>query len=165
MNAAYLLESQAAIYPRVLIDETVLRVARGAPNPMHSADEEARYAQAYMTRDTDGRFYLDYVSWKSVVDVSGGTNDLYGEYLRKIGALVREGLHHQDPRVQAKFLWLRKKYVAALKPFREMSPDDPYRAENWFLCRAIARLPRYGAEAAAARKAVKAAQARSAKAG
>ena len=158
MNAAYLLESQSAIYPRVLIDETVLRIARRARSAQHSAHEEAEYARAFMTKDEDGRYFFDYVSWTSVVAVTGGENDGYGAYLGKLGFLIREGLRHDDPRVQAKFLWLRKKYLAALKPFRDLPADHAYRSESPGLAEAIARLPRFKADAKLARAAVKAAR-------
>lgn len=160
MNAAYSLESKTAVYPRVLIDEKVLGVARRARSHQHTAREEEAYARHFMTKDADGRFYFDYVSWNSVVEVAGGDNDRYDRYLGAIGRLIRDGLRHDEAGVQAKFLWLHGKYVAALKDFRGMPEDHPYRRENPELCEAIGRLPPLKIDAKLARKAVRAARAK-----
>lgn len=158
MNAAYGLESKVAVNPRVLIDEKVLQVARRARSRQHSAREEEAYARHFMTRDADGRFYFDYVSWNSVVDVTGGDNDGYDRYLGALGRLIRDGLRHDEPAVQAKFLWLHRQYAASLKLFRKMAENHPYRLENPELCEAIGRLPRLAIDARLARAAVKTAR-------
>jgi hypothetical protein len=155
MNEAYRLESQIAKYPRVVIDAAVLKVARKARNEDHSAKEEEDYVRSFLTKDKDGQFYFDYVSWNSVVHITGGSNELYGQYLRKLGTLVRDGLRHDEARVQEKYLWLRKLYVAAIRRVRDLPSDHRYRLENSAMCEEISNLPMFKIDAEMARAAVK----------
>ncbi|WP_147364319.1 hypothetical protein [Burkholderia pseudomallei] len=155
MNEAYRLESQIAKYPRVVIDPKVLQIARRARNENHSAHEEEGYARAFMTEDADGQFFFDYVSWDSVVHVVGGDNDLYGDYLGALGTLIRDGLRHDQPGVQEKYLWLQQRYAAAIQQIIDLPSDHAYRAENPVLCEQISRLPMFKMDTKLARKAVK----------
>ena len=158
MNEAYRLESQVAKYPRVVIDPKLLSIARRARNEDHSAHDEEEYVRNFMTRDADGQFFFDYVSWKSVVDVTGGADALYGDYLGSLGTLIREGLRHDDPRVQEKYLWLHPRYAAAIQKIRELPADHGYRRENPTLYEQISRLPMLNIDAKLARAAVKSAK-------
>lgn len=158
MNEAYRIESQVAKYPRVVIDPKVLEVARRSRHEYHSAYEEEGYVRAFMTKDVDGNFFFDYVSWESVVAVTGGSNDLYGDYLGKLCTVIRDGLRHDDPRVQEKYLWLRKKFAKEVRQIRDLPLDHAYRKENPALCEQIGRMPLLKIDAKIARHAVKKSQ-------
>ena len=154
MVEAYRLESKVAKVPRIIIDEKVLAVARRSRGPDHSAKEAEGYVRAFMTKDADGHHYLDYVSWKAVVEITGGDNDGYGEYLSRIGKLVKAGLSHEHARVQEKYLWLHEQYVAAIELVASLPPDNAYRLENPELCAGVEALSKYEALARAAQDAV-----------
>lgn len=157
MNEAYRLESKVAKYPRVLIDPKVLEVARAARRSEHSPEDEAGYVSDFMTKDTDGHYFFDYVSWRSVVAITGGDNDLYADYLGCLSILIRDGLRHDDASVQEKFLWLRRRYKAAIEEIKAIPADHPYRAENGAMCEVIAGLPIFRIDTKLAKAAVKAA--------
>lgn len=157
MNEAHRLESKVAKHPRVLIDPKVLDVARSARRSEHSPNDEAGYVSDFMTKDTDGHYFFDYVSWRSVVAITGGDNDLYGDYLGCLSILIRDGLRHDDPGVQDKFLWLRRRYKDAIEEIRAIPADHPYRAENAAMCEVIAGLPIFKIDTKLAKAAVKAA--------
>ncbi|WP_250479641.1 MULTISPECIES: hypothetical protein [unclassified Caballeronia] len=160
MNEAYRLESQVAKYPRIVVDPKMLTVARRARNLDNSAHEEEAYVRAFLTPDLDGHLFLDYVSWESVVDVVGGDNEFYGDYLGKLGTLIRDGLRHDDPRVQEKYLWLQRQYARAIARISGLAHDDPYRLRNGALCDQISRLPRLKVDTKMAVRAVKKSQVR-----
>lgn len=67
MVRAYKMESQIAVFPRVIIDPEVIAVARRYRNEDHTPDEEEEYVRAFMAEDDDGQLHFDYVSWNSVV--------------------------------------------------------------------------------------------------
>lgn len=157
MNEAYRLESKVAKHPRVLIDPKVLDVARAARRSEHSPDDEAGYVSDFMTKDTDGQYFFDYISWSSVVAITGGENELYGDYLGCLSTLVRDGLRHDDASVQEKFLWLRRRYKAAIAQITALPADHPYRVENAAMCEVIAGLPIFKIDTKLAKAAVKAA--------
>ncbi|MBD3833021.1 MAG: hypothetical protein IE910_06710 [Brevundimonas sp.] len=151
MIEAYLLESKVAKFPRVLIEEKVLEVAKAARRDGHSVDEELDYVRSYMTTDDDGRDYLNYVSWNSVVAVTGGDNDLYPAYLEKISELVEAGLNHQSVRVLPCYLWLHTQYLEARDGIANLPKDHPYRLQDPEICDNVASLPRLDALAAQAK--------------
>lgn len=155
MNEAYRLESKVAKYPRVVIDPKLLEVARRARSDDHSAHDEEQYVRAFMTKDADGQLFFDYISWNSVVAVAGGSNELYGDYLGGLGTLIRDGLRHDEPSVQEKYLWLRPRYKAAIERVRALPADHGYRRENPALCEQIAALPTLKIDTKLARAAVK----------
>ena len=160
MVEAYRLESQVANVPRVIIDEKVIAVARRSRSDMHTPKDEEDYVRAFMTKDADGLHYFDYVSWKSVIDVTGGEGDGYGVYLWEIGKLVKAGLSHTDPHVQEKYLWLHLQYVTAIELVCSLPQDNAFRLENPDLCDGIERFARHDDLAQTARDAVKAYQAK-----
>lgn len=155
MVEAARLESKVAKFPRIIIDEQVLEVARRSKSDTHTRREEEKYVRAYMTKDADGLNYFDYVSWESVVNITGGENDFYGSYLFEIGNLVKAGLGNTDSGVQEKYLWLHTQYVAAIELIASLSPDNGYRLVNPDLCEAIESLPRHNDLAKTAARAVK----------
>jgi hypothetical protein len=140
MVEAYEHESKFAKFPRVLIDEKVLDVARKARSEDHSQKEEEEYARSFITRDNDALNFLEYVSFKSVVAVVGVPDERYGPYLARIGELIRQGLSSEDPRVLEKYLWLHRQYVAAIEEFAQMPPGHPYRQQSPANCRTIESL-------------------------
>lgn len=143
MVRAYQLESKEAKYPRILIDEKLLVVARAARNELHNPDEEAKYVSDFMTKDDDGHFFFDYISWHSVVGIAGGDDDLYPEYLGKIGTLIADGLKHSDPRVRSKYVWMHRYYLDAITLVENLPGDHPYRLDNPENCSAIEGLPKF----------------------
>ncbi|CAG2145553.1 hypothetical protein [Cupriavidus plantarum] len=155
MNEAYRIESQVAKYPRIVIDPKVLEVAKRARREGHTPEEEATYAKSFMTKDSDGEYFFDYVSWNSVVAISGGESDVYGSYLGALSKLIRDGLRHDNPYVQEKYLWLHKLYVTAIRQFTDTPSNGKGRKENSALFAEIESLPVFNIDAKLARSAIK----------
>jgi hypothetical protein len=88
MIHAYELESKVAKYPRVLVDTKLVSVARKAHARHHTSHHEARYVSEFLTKDTDGHRFIDYISWRGVVDGAGMDDDNYPLYLRDIGKII-----------------------------------------------------------------------------
>ncbi|MBB4041656.1 hypothetical protein GGR34_003334 [Microvirga flocculans] len=141
MVRAYEMESKKAKHPRVIIDPEVVRVARQSHAIGHAPDEEEEYVRAFITKDLDGLFFLDYVSWKSVIEVAGGNDKRYPKYLEKLARLIEQGLQHDNAGVAEKYLWLHRQYVDALDLIRTLPADNGYRLENPENCTAIEAMP------------------------
>lgn len=110
---AYVLESKQAVYPRILVDERIIEMARKFPAPHHNADDEEGYLRGILCEDFDKRLYLGYTTVKSTVDVAGADPDDYAGYMARILKIVEEGLKSTDPCILAKMLWLYGKYLEA----------------------------------------------------
>lgn len=155
MVQAYELESQVAKYPRVILDPEILTLSRIARSSIHSANEEAGYVRDFMTEDSDGRFFFDWISWKSVVQVVGVSADGYPDYLSRLSSILRQGLKHESPGVLEKYLWVHRQYIEALEIFAAMPPEHGYRSENPGHYEAVAELPRFRRLASAAKARIK----------
>ncbi len=73
--------------------------------------------------------------------------------------MIRKGLKHADPRVARKYLWLRKRFLKAMKPYRDLPAN---KVNDPDFCAAIDALPRMRKRARKARKRVKAFDAKAA---
>ena len=130
MVRAYELESRDAIYPRVIVDPDVLKVARASRSAHHSPAEELEYVRSYLTKDDDGREFFDYLSWESVVEVAGGSNEFFPTYFETLAGLIRNGLGASRPGVAAKYLWLHRRYLDTLRKMDAVPPEHGYWREN-----------------------------------
>jgi hypothetical protein len=143
MVAAYELESKIAKYPRVIIDPQVLRAARCHRSEEHSPEDEERYVRNFMQKDTDNYYYFDYISWDTVVRVVGVDDGSYGDYLAVISRVLGSGLRHTDLRVQEKYQWVYRHYIAALDTFASMPDDHLDRRQSPENFNKIRALPRH----------------------
>jgi hypothetical protein len=90
---AYELESNYAIYPRILIDETVVKVIDGDTNQLN------------ITRDFDGQYYIDPLKWLVKLDSEKQSLlNLKEKVLQKIN-------NERNIAVLSKYNWLLNKIL------------------------------------------------------
>lgn len=147
MVRAYEMESKEAKYPRVLLDPRLVDIAAKAHADHHDPEDEAAYVKLFMTKDRDGRHFIDYVSWDAVVRLTGMDDEGYPSYLGDISAILRRGLGKPHPGVLEKYLWIHDQYTAAIASFESLKPDHPYRIENPENYEAVVGLPKLDDEA------------------
>lgn len=123
---AYELESTKAVYPRILVDDQVIEMARKSPAPHHNADDEERYLRGIVHTDFDKQLYIGYTTVKSIVDVAGADPEDYSGYIARVLKIVEEGLKSADPRILAKMLWLYSKYLEAREDIKPEFHDTHF---------------------------------------
>lgn len=123
---AYELESKEAIYPRILVDKSVIKFGRQNPAPHHDGDDEEGYLRRLVSKDFDGRLYIGYTTWDSIVDVAGADSEDYPDYMRKVLKIVETGLQSKDPCTLAKTLWLYGKFLDAREDIKEELRDSHF---------------------------------------
>jgi len=151
MIHAYELESK-------VVDTKLVSVARKAHARHHTSHHEARYVSEFLTKDTDGHRFIDYISWRGVVDGAGMDDDNYPLYLRDIGKIIAAGLKKTDASVLSKYLWMHAQYVTMIEKFEKLGVKNVYRLNNPENYEAVISLPKMLKEAARARKIVKEAE-------
>ena len=151
MIDAYRLESKIAQVPRVVIDKNLLEIARKSRDEMHTEEDEAEYVSHFMTLDRDGQYFFDYVSFRSVVEVTGVEADLYPEYLGSLGQFLAEGLAHPELAVRAKYVWLHRQYLAEIEQVESLPEDDAFRVNEAEVFQDIVLLPKLATNAASVR--------------
>lgn len=107
MVSAHELESKAAVYPRVILDESIIQLGIEEHGAHNRPDQEANSIMNLLKKDSDGMYYVDYIT--------GAQQELddpeldYPEYLSKLQKIVAEGLTQKDPSIRIKYQWLKEK--------------------------------------------------------
>lgn len=109
---AYTLESKAAVYPRVILDRSIIEIGAKHHIPIHSSREERAYVNALLEKDSDGMYYVDYFH-KSQSELDDPEYD-FPEYIDKLGEIIRKGLmassHSTKADLRVKYSWMRERY-------------------------------------------------------
>ena len=123
MTNAYILESKAALYPRVILDASIIETGTNAHSKHHYDYHEKECIMNLLARDTDGMYYIDYITkgQSEFEDPEYG----YPEYLDNLGEITSSGLRSHDPAVIIKYQWLREKYMPHIKGLKEFHKNNP----------------------------------------
>jgi hypothetical protein len=104
---AYLLESKASLYPRVILDQDIIDLGVAAHAKHHRPEHEKESIMNLVKKDSDGMYYIDYIT--------SGQSELndpyfdYPEYLYKLQQIVTNGIISRDPSIVVKYQWIREK--------------------------------------------------------
>ena len=107
LNEAYRLEKEIAIYPRIIIDPEVLKVAEREPllkASHHDIPTEMEYLRGLVRESSDGVWFLDYL-WASREEFNDPYE--YGQFLLTHKKRVLDCVASQGTldKVSAKYLW------------------------------------------------------------
>ncbi len=109
---AYTLESKAAMYPRVILDNTVVEAGSKYSGMHHSATTEKEYVKSLLEQDSDGMYYVDYF-FKAQSELDDPDYD-FPSYIDNLGEIIRKGLmgssHHSKADLRVKYSWMRERY-------------------------------------------------------
>ena len=103
---AYTLESKAANYPRIILDESVLDVAASYHAHHHTPELELDSVKSILGRDTDGMYYIDYFA-SAQSELDDPELD-FPEYLEKLSKIITKGVNSSKPDIKVKYNWLKK---------------------------------------------------------
>ena len=109
---AYTLESKAAMYPRIILDRSVVDVGAKNSAMNHSFSEEKEYVQSLLEQDSDGMYYIDYF-FKAQSELDDPEYD-FPDYINNLGEIIRKGLmassHHSKADLRVKYSWMRERF-------------------------------------------------------
>jgi len=102
---AYITESKAALYPRVVVSREMIQLA--GKHGMHKENEEISYVEDLLKKETGGMYYIDYflAAQNELDDPEFG----FVNYLTKMGTLIKRGIRSRRPDVRIKYMWMREK--------------------------------------------------------
>lgn len=110
---AYTLESKAANYPRIILDESVLNVATNYHAHHHTPKLELDSVKSILGRDTDGMYYIDYFA-SAQSELDDPELDFPG-YLEKMSQIIGMGVKSSKPDIKVKYSWLNQNYNKIVK--------------------------------------------------
>ena len=129
-NDAYILESKAANYPRIILDEDVLIVAANYHARHHTPKHELASLKSILGKDSDGMYYIDYFG-SAQNELDDPAYDFHG-YLEKLREIILNGLKSKKPDIKLKYNWLKQKYNNVINRFKAMdTPPEDVEFELW----------------------------------
>ena len=126
MVKAYDLESKKANYPRILVEKEVVENGIKYKVDNHSANDELQYILDIITEDSDGNFYIDYIS-KCSSEFNDPEYDLY-TYLEQLKKFFID-FENMDSKVQEKLLWLKEKINNEINQIHKNIENDDFEGE------------------------------------
>lgn len=118
---AYILESRAALYPRVILHKDIIDIGGKNRANRHSSEMEREYVESLLEKDSDGMYYIDYFA-KAAEELGDPLYD-FPEYLGKIGDNIRKGLmgsssvYKSD--IKVKYRWMKERYNHAIEKVQD----------------------------------------------
>jgi hypothetical protein len=119
LNQAYKMESKAALYPRVILDESIIKLGAQHCSPHHTPEIEEEYIRQCVGKDSDGMFYIDYFA--SAYGEFDEPEIDFCKYLFELTKMTRAGLNSEDPGVRVKYSWLREKINPLIRAGKKRS--------------------------------------------
>lgn len=115
MVEVYELESQVAVYPRVILGESIIHAGFTAHASHNSPMDELESIMKVIEKDLDGMYYIDYIT-----KAQSELNDVkYPYYLCKLQKLIKSGIGVSMPSVAIKYKWLEEKFSSHLSEVKE----------------------------------------------
>jgi|TARA_R100000479_G_scaffold70100_3_gene33891 hypothetical protein len=109
LNDAYETETKAAIYPRVILDKSLIELGKKRQKELFETEgintEDLIYG--YLSHDSDDKFYIDYFpkdiwSYKYITKIE--------PYLSNLRQIIIYGLRNKKPDLKSKYGWMKNKY-------------------------------------------------------
>lgn len=109
LNDAYETETKAAMYPRVILDKSIIEISKGKSQPSLFEDEidKEDLILAYLSKDTDEKYYIDYFP-KDIGEYKYITN--IQAYLSNLRQIIINGSKSTKPDLKVKYGWMKNKY-------------------------------------------------------
>jgi hypothetical protein len=121
-------EQKLAIYPRIIVDEGVIKLSRKYHGSQNSPKMEESYVKGLLQKDFDGFYFIDY--FKAVeTEFDNGIDGMpiYIEYLRDTIETLKE---KDEPDLQSKYFWLREKYNSMIDYYHHEFSQKPMRNDK-----------------------------------
>ncbi|MFC6224576.1 hypothetical protein ACFP2F_15105 [Hymenobacter artigasi] len=121
---AYQTETEAAIYPRVIFDKSVLDIMKSnyTANSTHSyrAVHFDSTIGLHSKKDSDDKYFIDYFANASQYL----ENESLVNYYSSMRSIIINGLKHKSAGVKAKYGWMRNKYNKIAKDFIAIDSEE-----------------------------------------
>jgi|TARA_R110001592_G_scaffold97519_1_gene279375 hypothetical protein len=109
---AYLLESKAALYPRVILDRPIIEAGAKHHAIHHTSSMEEEYLVSLLEQDSDGMYFIDYF-YKAQEELDDPTYD-FPAYINNLKEIIGKGLmgssHPSRADLRVKFSWMRERF-------------------------------------------------------
>ena len=127
LNEAYLTESKAALYPRVILNKSIFEIAQNNHASHNSSKDEIESICNIVSIDTDDMYYIDYYA-KARSELDDPVYDM-PDYIDKLRDIIMNGFEvgKNKPDIQIKYHWMKNKFNKMVSYFikNSVSIVDP----------------------------------------
>lgn len=109
LNDAYETETKAAMYPRIILDKSIIELNKNQRQISLFEDEMSKEKMilGYLSKDTDEKYYIDYFP-KDIGEYKYITN--IQTYLVNLRQIIINGSKSTKPDIKVKYGWMKNKY-------------------------------------------------------
>ena len=130
MNEAYKLESESAVYPRIIISESIIN--KGIDNTYERTNDialdkyswkcESKEVYEFLKKDRDGWYSLDFLRILDEID----TTEEYIRALKRIRSYIAKSIliHRNDEHILEKYIWVAEYFNMVLGEFSMEHGND-----------------------------------------
>jgi hypothetical protein len=114
---AYETESKAALYPRIILDKTIIDIGKKHHAIHHGEIDEKLAIKKILNQDTDDMFYIDYFS-KAQGELDDPEYDM-PTYIEKLREIIEQGIKDgkKAPDIKVKYNWMKNKFNSMVRAY------------------------------------------------
>lgn len=127
LNEAYEIESKKANFPRIIVDEKVIKNGIDYRKKINSKKDENESIMNILTLDEDGLHYIDYIG-KSSSEFDDLEYDLY-YYLTRLQSNYFQNYNNEIPEVKKKLDWLKVKLNTYIRQIKSNLDNPSFKVE------------------------------------
>jgi hypothetical protein len=110
---AYETESMAALYPRIILGESIITLGAKYHAFHHGSKDEEESILSILNRDTDGMYYIDYFN-NAQSELNDPQYDIIN-YIEKLRLIILNLSKYDNPDIMVKCGWMKDKFNALVK--------------------------------------------------
>lgn len=107
LNDAYETETKAAIYPRIILDKSIIELGSISKKSKEKFFTKEDIIMNDLSKDTDEKYFINYFS-KNIFDYYNVTN--IESYLTNLRTIIINGSKSSKPDIKIKYGWMKNKY-------------------------------------------------------
>lgn len=114
---AYETESKAALYPRIILDKSIIDIGKKHHAIHHGEIDEKLAIKKILNQDTDDMFYVDYFS-KAQGELDDPEYDM-PTYIEKLREIIDQGIKDgkKSPDIKVKYNWMKNKFNSMVRAY------------------------------------------------
>jgi hypothetical protein len=117
---AYEMEKHLAIYPRIILDDNIIDIAKSYPISHHDPETEIKFIEHFILKDFDG---LNYINYFNAIESEEGF-EVMPEYFNCLRKIINEMEAINNTSVKSKYLWIKKKYNDVIESYKNNYNND-----------------------------------------
>lgn len=129
IDEAYKMESEIAIYPRIIVNPKLIEIAMNNPNSSNSPEDEKEYIEGLLKQDSDGFLFIDYL--KNGCDEIVSDEDYFGlpDFFNKLVEMINSNESTKDLKIIQKYNWVKNLFNEVLSYYKKLDfkKDSAYK--------------------------------------